>query len=91
MQQKSRTTVARAAAAPQAPRIDKSTITLLVTEHADRLRDMMLTLANQPREGENMPATQEEKQAISDAIGVEALKLRDALNELVLPQGGGRP
>ena len=91
VQQKSRTTVARAAAAPQAPRIDKSTITLLVTEHADRLRDMMLTLANQPREGENMPATQEEKQAISDAIGVEALKLRDALNELVLPQGGGRP
>ena len=56
----------------------------------------MLTLAEGgarrwPREGPDAPATQDEKQAISDAIGVEALKLRDALNEMLLPQGPGRP
>ena len=97
-QQKSRTVVSRAppGAGLHAPRIDKSTITLVVTEHADRLRDAMLTLAEGgarrwPREGPDAPATQDEKQAISDAIGVEALKLRDALNEMLLPQGAGRP
>jgi len=97
-QQKSRTVVSRAppGAGLHAPRIDKSTITLVVTEHADRLRDAMLTLAEGgarrwPREGPDAPATQDEKQAISDAIGVEALKLRDALNEMLLPQGGARP
>jgi len=62
---------------------------------ADRLRDAMLTLAEGgarrwPREGPDAPASQDEKQAISDAIGVEALKLRDALNDMLLPQGGGR-
>ena len=97
-QQKNRTVVSRAppGAGLHAPRIDKSTITLVVTEHADRLRDAMLNLAEGgarrwPREGPDAPASQDEKQAISDAIGVEALKLRDALNEMLLPQGGGRP
>ena len=97
-QQKNRTVVSRAppGAGLHAPRIDKSTITLVVTEHADRLRDAMLNLAEGgarrwPREGPDAPASQDEKQAISDAIGVEALKLRDALNEMLLPHGGGRP
>ena len=97
-QQKSRTVVSRAPAGAGlfAPRVDKSTITLVVTEHADRLREAMLTLAEGgarrwPREGPDAPASQDEKQAISDAIGVEALKLRDALNEMLLPQGLGRP
>ena len=97
-QQKSRTVVSRAppGAGLFAPRVDKSAITLVVTEHADRLRDAMLTLAEGgarrwPREGPDAPASQDEKQAISDAIGVEALKLRDALNEMLLPQVGGRP
>ena len=97
-QQKNRTVVSRAppGAGLHAPRIDKSTITLVVTEHADRLRDAMLNLAEGgarrwPREGPDAPASQDEKQAISDAIGVEALKLRDALNEMLLPQGAGRP
>ena len=96
-QQKNRTVVSRAppGAGLHAPRIDKSTITLVVTEHADRLRDAMLNLAEGgarrwPREGPDAPASQDEKQAISDAIGVEALKLRDALNEMLLPQGGVR-
>lgn len=59
------------------PSVDKRSITLLVTEHADRLRQAMMNVADVSGSGAD-------KQAISDAIGVESLKLRDALNTLLL-------
>lgn len=63
--------------------IDRSTITLLVTEHADRLRDLMLEVVDR---GEGSAASiASQRQAISDAIGAESLKLRDMLNTLLLP------
>ena len=57
---------------PAAPTIDKSAITSLVTEHADRLREVMT------RAGVDA-------QTVAEAIGGEALKLRDALDALLLP------
>jgi hypothetical protein len=48
------------------------------TEHADRLRAAMMNVAEKSGSGVD-------KQAISDAIGGESLKLRDALNSLLLP------
>ena len=60
------------------PQVDKQSITLLVTDHADRLRQAMYDLQAEKDSSLN-------KQAISDAIGAESLKLRDALNALLLP------
>jgi hypothetical protein len=66
-----------AAIPPPRASVDKRSITLLVTEHADRLRQAMMAVVEK---GSGV-----DKQAVSDAIGAESLKLRDALNNLLLP------
>ena len=64
------------------PPIDRSTITLLVAEHADRLREHMLEVVGRGDGSTTSVASQ--RQAVSDVIGVESLKLRDILNALLL-------
>ena len=57
----------------------KSAVTLLVTEHADRIREALLKTV---LESEAMTADTKETQVkkINEVVGVESLKLRDALN-----------
>jgi len=54
-------------------------VTLLVTEHADRIREALLKTV---LESEAMTADTKETQVkkINEVVGVESLKLRDALN-----------
>lgn len=54
-------------------------MTLLVTEHADRIREALLKTV---LESEAMTADTKETQVkkINEVVGVESLKLRDALN-----------
>jgi hypothetical protein len=64
----------------------KSAITLVATEHADRLREAMLEVMERALAGgAGEEVARRARQAVSDAIGVEALKLRDALNAMLLP------
>ena len=80
--QRSAFTPAQRDVAGGCPPIDRSTITLLVAEHADRLREHMLEVVGRGDGSTTSVASQ--RQAVSDVIGVESLKLRDILNALLL-------
>ena len=77
---------AAAAAAAAAPAgalgvsaVRKSTVTLLVTEHADRVRES-LTRTIDSLTGVDAADREALARGVNEAVGVESLKLRDALN-----------
>jgi hypothetical protein len=59
--------------------VRKSTVTLLVTEHADRVREA-LNRTIDSLTGVDAVNREALARGVNEAVGVESLKLRDALN-----------
>ena len=57
----------------------KSTVTLLVTEHADRVREALARTIDSLT-GLDSADREALARGVNEAVGVESLKLRDALN-----------
>ena len=60
---------------------NKSAVTLLVMEHADRIREaLMATVTEGIKDDEQSETKELLTKKINEVVGVESLKLRDALN-----------
>ena len=67
------------AGAPGVSAVRKSTVTLLVTEHADRVREALARTIDSLT-GLDSADREALARGVNEAVGVESLKLRDALN-----------